>query len=486
VADEHPRIAKITSRFTVFGQRSTALKADLYLGILLRNRNQALAVGQFAVLNASVRAAWPHPGILTLLGALAMHPSIAAADSIDLAGAKAAFAERGAICAADRGRLWGRDLCGPILFADDQSRQVVADRAGNGGVLHPQDGVFVGQFPSELGIANTATDWDGVRWTMVEWPLPQDEAARHALLMHESFHRIQTELGLPPNGAVASDLASTDGRIGLRLEWRALAAALTATAEPARKQAVADALGFRRARRVQAGPAAEQERLLEMNEGLAEYTGQKLSGAPNLSSKVARSLGTAEHWENYARRFAYASGPAYGLLLDHYDAQWRAHLKGSDDLGNLLAGAARLQPTANLRVAERRYQGEVVRTEENALGAERARTAAMWSAKLISAPTLYLPIVDPSKVQVVFDPRTLFPLPPHGTVYPSLRVSEAWGTLQTDDGAMIDDKWTGVVTAAPAKADLRSGNGWMLELRPGWHLSPGTRPGDLIATRDGS
>lgn len=418
-----------------------------------------------------------------MLGGIAAYPLMAAADSIDISAAKAAFAERAVVCAADRGRLWGFDLCGPILFADDQSRQVVADRRGATDALRPVDGVFVGRFPDELGIANTATDWDGTHWTMVEWPLPENSVTRRALLMHESFHRIQQSLGLPPNGAIASDLASTQGRIGLRLEWRALAVALTAANDRSRKQAIADALGFRHARRTQAGSGAEQERLLEMNEGLAEYTGQKLSGTKDLSAAVALNLSKAEHWENYARRFAYASGPAYGLLLDRYDVKWRANLNSSDDLGDTLARAANLLPTQNLRVAEVRYQGSLVRNEENALAAERAKTAARWTARLIDAPALRLPLANP---QVVFDPRALFPLPPHGTVYPTLRVMEAWGTLEVSDGALLDDKWSGVQVRAPAQADERSGDGWKLELKPGWHLSPGSRPGDLIATRDGS
>jgi hypothetical protein len=373
---------------------------------------------------------------LTIAMTLSIAPIALSAESADIAAARGVFSERQSICDHDRPHLWGRDLCGPILFVDEQSRRAVADRKGDSDALRPQDGAFVGQYPSELTLANTALDWDGVRWTMVVWPLPEEATARRALLMHESFHRIQQALGLPLNAAIASDLATTDGRIGLRLEWRALAAALTTTSSGPRKRAVADALAFRSARRAQDGAGAEQERLLEMNEGLAEYTGQKFSGAPNLAAAVAESLKKAESWENYARRFAYASGPAYGLLLDRYDPQWRAHVKSTDDLGDLLARAAKVQPTSEVKLAEIRYRGDEVRAEETALAVERDKTAAMWSAKLVSSPTLRLPIADVQTVQVIFDPRNLFPLPPHGTVYPTLRISDAWGTMEPRRGLM--------------------------------------------------
>jgi hypothetical protein len=47
----------------------------------------------------------------------------------------------------------------------------------------------------------------------------------------------------------------------------------------------------------------------------------------------------------------------------------------------------------------------------------------------------------------------------------------------------VDQKWTGVQVKAPTRADARSGDGWKLELKPGWRLSPGARPGDLVASQ---
>jgi phage tail protein X len=62
------------------------------------------------------------------------------------------------------------------------------------------------------------------------------------------------------------------------MEWRALERALRQTG-PARSAAIADALLFRTYRRTLFPDSAKNENALELNEGLAEYTGVRLSSA---------------------------------------------------------------------------------------------------------------------------------------------------------------------------------------------------------------
>jgi hypothetical protein len=399
----------------------------------------------------------------------------ARADAPDPAQAKAAFAERQAICDRDQGALWGRSLCGPMLFIDPASRELVANQGAPG--LDARGGVFVGRYPDGLGIANTAADWAGLRWTMVTWPLPEDASSRRALLMHESFHSVQESIGLPMRSYAPAHLAMLEGRVGLRLEFRALAAALSAPDPRAARQAIADALAFRAHRRAAAGEGAEQERQLELNEGLAEYTGRRLADADPAPGVIAL-LGKADAWEAYARRFAYASGPAYGLLLDRFSADWRKHLTAGSDLAAALGQAADVLPSSDLAAAEARYGGPAVRAEETPKAEARAKAAAAWTAKLVDGPHLRLPMS--AKVQVEFDPRTVFPLPPHGTVYPANKIGDAWGALVVDGGVLVDDNWSAAQVAAPATPADRKGDGWTLTLNPGWDLVPDARPGDLV------
>lgn len=397
----------------------------------------------------------------------------ALADAIDLTKAKAYFAERQALCDADQGRLWNKPLCGPMIFVDDASHEAVANEAGPGGALTARDGLFVGKLPLTQTVANTAFDWDGTRWSMVEWPLPEEKKERGALLIHESWHRIQDEIGLPMRAAVADHLGTAFGRITLRLEWRALAAALTASDEAARKAAIRDAFTFRQWRRAAARPTGEIENQLELNEGLAEYTGRKLSGQD--AAAIAAALGRADHKSSFVRSFAYVSGPAYGYLLDLSAPDWRRHLTSKSDLGAILLKASGVpsEPAKPPPAAGKRYGYEEIAAEEHEAEHRRAEQARHWTDLLVRGPTLRLPLV---KMQVRFDPNTVFPLPPQGTVYPTLEIIDDWGSFKATAGALIEKGWSAAVLPASAQSAVT--------VKPGWSWHPGKRKGDLILAKD--
>lgn len=400
---------------------------------------------------------------------------------IDRDQARNALRQFSDLCPAGQA-LWRTSLCGPMMIADPQTREVVANRAGPG--LTAEGELFTGTLPASLPIANTAIEWNGRRWTMVlSGALDGSPEDRAALLMHEAWHRTQVRLGFPLRSPEIPYLATTLGRSMVRLEWRALATALTADEEEARLRAIADALAFREFRRwTEAGPEAERQ--LEMSEGLAEYTGQKLSGRNDPEAHVAALLARMETGESFSRSFAYGTGPAYGLLLDRYAPHWRDRLKASDDLGALLqraVGSRRLGGAVNVTAAQLRYGGEAVFAEEHRIQAARDQAQATWTGKLIAGPVLRLPF---GQMTFSFDPNAVFPLPGHGTVYPSARIADVWGVLTVEGGgALIDSSFAGVSVPAPGPG-ATSGPGWRLELAPGWRLVPGARPGDYTARQE--
>src|SRR6185369_16778641 len=209
--------------------------------------------------------------------------------SIDTKLAKQYFQQLKQTSDRDGGKTWGLTLYGPVLFVDPRTGNIVANQADLEHKLVPQDGVFTGKLPSEISPANTAIDWAGVHWTMVMWPVAEFRQARERLLLHECFHRLQEKLGLPVRDAVNAHLDTLNGRIWIQMEWRALERALRQTG-PARKAAVADALLFRAYRRSLFPDSATNENALELNEGLAEYTGVKLSSADLQETAVRANL----------------------------------------------------------------------------------------------------------------------------------------------------------------------------------------------------
>lgn len=383
--------------------------------------------------------------------------------------ASEAIAAYRALCRRDTGQLWGKSLCGPILLVHPTTRAVYADRNTAMHDLRAEGGLFIGILPVGISVANTAAEWAGIRWTMVMLPLPADVQRRDTLLMHEAFHRIQPERLPAPAAAMPEHLDTFDGRLLLRLEWRALAQALQTRGE-AQRTAIRNALAFRAARRGLASNAAERENALEINEGLAEYTGQRLGARGNAVSATITALVDYDRRDGFVRSFAYASGPAYGLLLDRLSPRWRNGLRPDSDLGKLLhqgIGDAALPEPAAVRDG---YGFATIRSEEAAKVDAHARQAARWRAVLVDGPVVRLPLID---MRIEFDPGAVFTLPSVGTVYPTATIRDAWGTLTVQQGVLIENDWKSASIAGPAVShgSEYAGAGWTLKLAPGWTLS---------------
>ena len=305
---------------------------------------------------------------------------------------------------------------------------------------------------------------------------------RKTELVHEAWHVIQESLGFPTASPVEAALGTPFGRTTMQMEWRALAAALNAPDAAARKAAVRDALIFRAWRRDKVKDAAEDENELLLNEGLAEYTGRRLTGQTD--ADVAKALGEMEDNNAYARLFAFVSGPAYGFLLDDFSRDWRKHANAQSDLGTMLAQAAGMSLPDKIesaaRDAGRRYDLTSVEKDEASRAHAHDEQANAYTAALVNGPVLHLP---GHHMNTEFNPSLLFPLPPYGTVYPTLHAVGEWGMLTVTDGALLDDGFTIVTVAAPANAQTLSGKGWTLELKPGWSIVPDKKPGDFTVEK---
>ena len=408
---------------------------------------------------------------------------------IDIELSKAYFHEAQAASDRDQGLLWGQALYGPLLLIDPGTHMVVANQADREGKLVAHGGVWTGQFPDEAGAANTAIEWAGVHWTMVMWPLPWRRQSRLRLMMHECFHRVAPGIGLSPADASPAHLDTLDGRIWLEMEWRALESAMWSKGA-AREQAIVDALSFRGYRRSLFPGAAVQEDELEMNEGLAEYTGMKLSTLSDEEFSMvedgALRLAADQH-PNFVRSFAYVSGPAYGLLLDRTGGNWRKGLTPRSDLGALLAQLSRVKVSAvDEKDAVRRarsYDGDEIIEAETRRNSDRQLRLAKARQRFLAGPVLILPVGE--QFNYGFDPNHVLSLDESSTVYEGGQVSDTWGVLKAPDGFLLVRGASGVLRVqvpAPGKTDGSSltGEGWTLELAPGWRVVTSSRTGDLI------
>lgn len=404
----------------------------------------------------------------------------------DVAAATAVFDQAHSLCQADDARTWGVTLCGPVLIADPATRAFVSNMDGVDTPLAQNGAVFEGRLPETVPIANTAVRWNGRVWTMLMSPVTADQPARSILLMHEAWHRIQDQIGLAAANADQPQLATEAGRVSLRLELRALAAALEATDPVRQRQAVEDALTFRAWRYVHFPDAQAAEDTMERHEGVAEYTGRHLSRDDQMTAHLVEHLRRGDRVRQYARSFAYYTGPAYGVLLDSASPGWRVAWDRREGLPQMLARALGLQiasDDAAFAAAGARYQMATIQAEEAAKALERAARISALRAGLVDGPLFVAPV---SGASFSFDPNKVTPLGGEGTVYGVIRAAADWGVLNVEKDGLLSTDWSRLTVAyadaVPTEDGLR-GDGWILTLKPEWEATPGPRDGDWTIRR---
>ena len=401
------------------------------------------------------------------------HPTLAAAQ-VDQQRAHAFFEDVQAVCEREGLRLWGMSMCGPMVIADLRTQTIATSQPGPEGTRHRL-----------LGIVNAPLEWGGVTWAAYTWDTLASSPPLHAreILLHELFHGIvQRKLGLAAKGQLPEHLDAMDGRYWLRLEYRALARALRESGA-SRSAAVRDALAFRQARHRLFPGSADNERALELNEGVASYTGTA-AAAESVAGAIARALeilAGAETAESFVRTFAYHTGPAYGLLLDASSQGWRQRIRGTDDFAALMAAAFAVQPATDV-AASARYGGAEIRAAEEQREQQRQERLTELSRRFVDGPVLVIrgggsgmanslgAVVIPNVGTVFFGPY---------------RHNGDSGVLEAEKGVLLESSGSVRRASGPVRKDDTTlvGDGWTFTSNPGWVIREGPRRGDYEVVR---
>ena len=409
----------------------------------------------------------------TLLYLLTAFPSPAVAQ-VDQQRAQEFFKEARALCERDGGRLWGVSICAPMVIGDARTQTFATSQT-------PPDAPR----PKLIGILMGPIVWGDTTWAALTWDMVSNQPPRfrREMFLHESFHIVQMRLGLLVSTVSAEHLDVVEGRYWMRLEWRALARALREMGE-ARALAIREALAFRQARHARYPDKVETERALDINEGLASYTGTVLA-APSEAEAIARALellAAAEDGESFVRTFAYASGPAYGLLLDAASPGWPRTVRASDDPAALLMRALGVQPVTDAAAAAARYGGAELRAAEEQREQQRQARIAELRRRFVDGPVLLMPGGGGG----FSDSHGAVVIPDVGTIYfGDYRMRGAWGALEADKGVLVSTDGRTRRLPAPVRGDgtTISGDGWTFKVATGWVVREGARRGDYEVVR---
>jgi hypothetical protein len=148
----------------------------------------------------------------------------------------------------------------------------------------------------------------------------------------------------------------------------------------------------------------------------------------------ARSTGRRGGQESFVRTFAYASGPAYGLLLDASSPDWTRRVRGTDDLATVVARELAVQPATDATASATRYGGADLRGAEQQRAQQRQERVAELRQRFVDGPVLLISGGGSGS----FDARGAVSIPGIGTVYfGAFRSSGNWGTLEAEKGVLV-------------------------------------------------
>lgn len=407
------------------------------------------------------------------ISALAVWMALAqSAPTFTAADASRIFSEFDTVCQADAGKTWGVSLCGKMMLVDRESRVAYFNAKPPVTATQVESGLWRGEFPAAMNVANTSLLWEGERWLqMIE--NPSDPVGLRALALHEAYHGIQDALGYKNADGYNAHLEEEAARYWLRLEAAALIAALEDATDGWQAKA-ADAMRFNRMR-TSLYPGARANEASQINhEGLAEYSGIKVGGGDEAVRLAVENLNSASTRPSLVRAIGYVLGGAYGLLLDRTGSDWKKAALAGTPLPTLIEMAL---DQRDATTAARDYGAQRIEAEEAERGQKRRALLADLRARFVEGPTLKLPF---GKMNISFDPNRVTALDDLGTVRSGAVVTDNWGKLTADGDLLLDKNWSFAVVpmTAPADASLLKGDGWTLELADGWSLIPAEREGD--------
>jgi hypothetical protein len=414
-----------------------------------------------------------HPNALFLLVLLGAATAVEAQIQPELA--KRYFEEATTLCERDAGRLWGVSLCGPMVIVDQET--------GARATSQPEPDAQPPRFPR---FVDGPVSWGGLRWfSFPLYMLPEnDPDVRQQVMLHGLFHRIQPELGFMTGEGFNEHLDTLEGRVWIQLEWRALRRAVESTGSD-QAAAIADALAFRRERRRLFPGAADNERRDEIREGLASYTGVAAwaNSPADARRAAAQAAAGGELQASFVGNFEGASGTAYGVLLDDLLPGWRRQVRGTSDLGELLASAINRSPTTDLPVAAERYDGATLRTAEEARDRAQQVRVAELRRRFVDGPVLTMPAAGSG----TSDTTGSVGIPGVGTVFfRNFTRSAQWGRLSADAGVLLaaDGTTLSVPVTGLLEGTTLRGDGWSATLNAGWLVQPAARAGSFTIVRE--
>jgi hypothetical protein len=386
------------------------------------------------------------------------------------------FSEIETACNRDNGKLWGKNLYGPVMFIDRPTRKIIANMPDNEGILKLKDGIYTGSYPREMIIDNTSKIFGGTLYSCSALMQVEDTTRTIGMALQGLYlcHLVNIGKEIPRYNTRQID--DKNARLWLKLEWHALKKALTSTGD-FQKQSLRDALIFRGARRELFPKEVKDENAFESVMGLSflSYAILSTQSPEQAGQRLLKSLDDFYGFQSYARTYGYIHGALYGFLAYEKEFDFKAALPDTVDLARVVKELYDIQlPEICRDVAGSLALGydleNIYKEEDTRLSEIKDRLHRRISV-FTEKPVVYVELESP---YFDFEPEEVRSLDTLGTIYNSIRVLDNWGKLTVEKGGcLVSSNLKTIRVTAKNLTESKnhiSGDGWHLILNSDWQM----------------
>ncbi len=359
-------------------------------------------------------------------------------------------------------QLWNITLNAPILLIDHFKNKMYVTAIDSGRIQPIKEEVWDNKVP----LANSFFIYEGKGYvTIIHAALMNTSCeGRINLLSHEIFHLHQNDLGIKNTISVNYHMDEAQGRALLQIEMKALQQALEHDTV-----SLHEALYIRAYR--QSLYPNNNEDLYELNEGLAEYTGVKLS-TTNISEYVKNRL-NYNIKRGYTNAFGYFTGSAYATLLDELYPKWKEDKDLSRGMIYLLKKAkpeymVTIDKTKLKRILDKYDYDQLLSKEEDE---ERSFGDITLYENLLKPETSKICITNNS-INFTYNPHDRVIALSTALLLRTMTLTAEWGQVNAKSGIVRLNDWTAFYLLPPKEisSNLIKGDDYEIKLNSGWKI----------------
>jgi hypothetical protein len=158
-------------------------------------------------------------------------------------------------------------------------------------------------------------------------------------------------------------------------------------------------------------------------------------------------------------------------------------VRGTSDLGDMLASAINRPATTDVAAAAARYDAATLRTAEEARDRAQQIRVAELRRRFVDGPVLTMPGTGSGTSNTTGSVG----IEGVGTVlFGNFTLTAQWGRLTADGGVLraVGGATLSVPVTEPLEGTTLRGDGWSATLNSGWVVRPAARPGSFVIARE--